>query len=255
MGCPEPRPSSARPGQLAGRRRRHGARCDPAGRFGAVSTPGARCGGRRGCPRRIPPPPQVLSHFHVSLDQGLSDFEVTQVSGQPSGPGQLPPAPLACRRRRRSGRGRGTSRAQARVRYGRNELQPEDPTPLWKLVLRQFDDLLVKVRRPARCTCALAQQEPGAGRRNAPPGRAAAAVVRPEAAAGSTLDAPPPLEPQGAAQRARRPRRDPSAPCRSRRRELPACRAARADRAPAAAPAAAADPAGSCRGRLCHRAH
>ena len=29
--------------------------------------------------------------------------------------------------------------------YGRNELDEEEPTPLWKLVLEQFDDLLVKI--------------------------------------------------------------------------------------------------------------
>lgn len=31
--------------------------------------------------------------------------------------------------------------------YGRNELPAEEGTPLWKLVLKQFDDVLVKVRR------------------------------------------------------------------------------------------------------------
>mmetsp|Transcript_18793 Transcript_18793/g.28342 ORF Transcript_18793/g.28342 Transcript_18793/m.28342 type:complete len:891 (+) Transcript_18793:75-2747(+) len=30
-------------------------------------------------------------------------------------------------------------------KYGRNELDKEDPTPLWKLILEQFDDVLVKV--------------------------------------------------------------------------------------------------------------
>ncbi|GBF97625.1 calcium-transporting ATPase endoplasmic reticulum-type [Raphidocelis subcapitata] len=34
---------------------------------------------------------------------------------------------------------------QARARYGRNELPAEEGTPLWKLVLKQFDDLLVKI--------------------------------------------------------------------------------------------------------------
>jgi hypothetical protein len=43
-------------------------------------------------------------------------------------------------------------RAQARSRYGRNELQPEESTPLWKLVLRQFDDLLVKVGAGNACS-------------------------------------------------------------------------------------------------------
>jgi Ca2+ transporting ATPase len=32
-----------------------------------------------------------------------------------------------------------------RQRYGRNELAPEPGTPLWKLVLKQFDDLLVRI--------------------------------------------------------------------------------------------------------------
>lgn len=36
--------------------------------------------------------------------------------------------------------------AQARVElYGPNELEKEPPTPLWKLVLEQFDDALVKI--------------------------------------------------------------------------------------------------------------
>jgi Ca2+ transporting ATPase len=35
---------------------------------------------------------------------------------------------------------------EARLRYGKNELAPEPGTPFWKLVLKQFDDLLVKVK-------------------------------------------------------------------------------------------------------------
>jgi magnesium-transporting ATPase (P-type) len=35
---------------------------------------------------------------------------------------------------------------RARARYGRNELPAEEGKPLWKLVLKQFDDLLVKAR-------------------------------------------------------------------------------------------------------------
>lgn len=44
---------------------------------------------------------------------------------------------------------RGLTRAEAAARlaaYGRNELAREPPTPLWRLVLAQFDDMLVKVR-------------------------------------------------------------------------------------------------------------
>ena len=43
----------------------------------------------------------------------------------------------------------GLSGAQVesqRIKYGYNELEKEDGTPLWKLVLAQFDDMLVKVR-------------------------------------------------------------------------------------------------------------
>ena len=42
----------------------------------------------------------------------------------------------------------GLTKAQvenARAEYGRNELDKEEGTPLWKLVLAQFDDLLVKI--------------------------------------------------------------------------------------------------------------
>ena len=35
--------------------------------------------------------------------------------------------------------------AANQARYGRNELPAEDATPFWKLVLKQFDDLLVKI--------------------------------------------------------------------------------------------------------------
>mmetsp|Transcript_31412 Transcript_31412/g.66524 ORF Transcript_31412/g.66524 Transcript_31412/m.66524 type:complete len:1046 (+) Transcript_31412:172-3309(+) len=43
---------------------------------------------------------------------------------------------------------KGLSAAQVeekRKEYGWNELEKEDPTPLWKLVLEQFDDTLVKI--------------------------------------------------------------------------------------------------------------
>lgn len=54
---------------------------------------------------------EVASYFSVDPNKGLSDFEVSK----------------------------------ARARYGRNELAPEAGVPLWKLILKQFDDLLVKI--------------------------------------------------------------------------------------------------------------
>ena len=38
-----------------------------------------------------------------------------------------------------------------RERYGYNELEKEPPKALWKLVLEQFDDMLVKVGRRTLC--------------------------------------------------------------------------------------------------------
>ena len=38
-----------------------------------------------------------------------------------------------------------TSVAANRTRFGRNELPVEEKTPFYKLVLKQFDDLLVKI--------------------------------------------------------------------------------------------------------------
>lgn len=54
---------------------------------------------------------EVLAHFAVRGDSGLTDSEVTQ----------------------------------ARAIHGRNELASEKGPPFWKLVLKQFDDLLVKI--------------------------------------------------------------------------------------------------------------
>jgi magnesium-transporting ATPase (P-type) len=54
---------------------------------------------------------QVLAHFHVDPAVGLREADA----------------------------------AQARRRWGPNELPPDPGTPFWKLVLKQFDDLLVKI--------------------------------------------------------------------------------------------------------------
>ncbi|TDH66215.1 hypothetical protein CCR75_005432 [Bremia lactucae] len=56
-------------------------------------------------------PEAVLEHFHVTEERGLSTFEVEK----------------------------------RRVQCGFNELDKEEGTPLWKLVLEQFDDALVKI--------------------------------------------------------------------------------------------------------------
>jgi len=69
---------------------------------------------------------------------------------------------------------RGLSQQQvlaARARHGFNELEKEQSKPLWKLVLEQFDDPLVKVRTLAaaaaaeECSC----PRPPARGRLAPP--------------------------------------------------------------------------------------
>mmetsp|Transcript_6568 Transcript_6568/g.17614 ORF Transcript_6568/g.17614 Transcript_6568/m.17614 type:complete len:1038 (+) Transcript_6568:39-3152(+) len=54
---------------------------------------------------------EVAAFYHVDLDRGLSDRDVQQ----------------------------------ARIKYGRNQMEAEQSTPLWKLILKQFDDLLVKI--------------------------------------------------------------------------------------------------------------
>jgi Ca2+ transporting ATPase len=56
-------------------------------------------------------PAQVVSYFSVSLDEGLNDQSLKQNS----------------------------------IRFGKNELPTDPGTPFWKLVLKQFDDLLVKI--------------------------------------------------------------------------------------------------------------
>ncbi|KAG2498687.1 hypothetical protein HYH03_003428 [Edaphochlamys debaryana] len=61
---------------------------------------------------------QVAAYFNVDPEVGLSDTDVFK----------------------------------ARSRYGRNELAPEEATPLWRLILKQFDDLLVKILLAAAVT-------------------------------------------------------------------------------------------------------
>ena len=56
--------------------------------------------------------PEVLAHLQVTPDNGLTHAEVEN----------------------------------RRARHGYNELEKQAQTPLWKLVLSQFDDMLVKVR-------------------------------------------------------------------------------------------------------------
>ena len=54
---------------------------------------------------------EVADHYRVDLQDGLTDDQI----------------------------------AAAREQYGRNELEKQPGKPLWKLVLEQFDDMLVKV--------------------------------------------------------------------------------------------------------------
>lgn len=57
------------------------------------------------------PVQEVADHYRVDLQDGLTENQVTA----------------------------------AREQYGRNELEKQPGKPLWKLVLEQFDDMLVKV--------------------------------------------------------------------------------------------------------------
>ena len=71
---------------------------------------------------------KVLKAHNVSAEDGLSDDQVTVL----------------------------------REKYGPNELDKEEGTPLWQLVLDQFDDLLVKILLGAAClSFALAFAEEG----------------------------------------------------------------------------------------------
>ena len=60
---------------------------------------------------------EVADHYQVDLQNGLTDDQV----------------------------------AVARERFGRNELEKQPGKALWKLVLEQFDDMLVKVRLGQQC--------------------------------------------------------------------------------------------------------
>lgn len=55
----------------------------------------------------------VADHYRVDLQDGLTEDQVTA----------------------------------ARAQHGRNELEKQPGKPLWKLVIEQFDDMLVKVSR------------------------------------------------------------------------------------------------------------
>jgi Ca2+-transporting ATPase len=64
---------------------------------------------------------QTAKDFGVDVDRGLSNKEVEERT----------------------------------AKYGPNELQKEQSKPLWKLVLEQFDDTLVKVRRQQSAVAAM----------------------------------------------------------------------------------------------------
>lgn len=53
--------------------------------------------------------PDVIDYFSLNITQGLDKTQVIN----------------------------------ARAIHGKNELEPDEGTPLWKLILKQFDDLLV----------------------------------------------------------------------------------------------------------------
>ena len=67
-------------------------------------------------------PPKAKAATHLSVPQTLKEQKVTLAKG-------LSAAEVEARQ----------------SQYGRNELDQEEPTPLWKLVLEQFDDQLVQI--------------------------------------------------------------------------------------------------------------
>lgn len=66
---------------------------------------------KNGYPAWVKSPKEVQEHFQVDIATGLSADEVDR----------------------------------RRAEYGHNELTKEPPTPIWKLIMEQFDDTLVKV--------------------------------------------------------------------------------------------------------------
>ena len=78
----------------------------------------------------------MLAHFSVDLAYGLSSQQVIQV------------LPTAISLTPSSQYKHGCCQAvcmQARGVHGANQLSPEKGKPFWKLILKQFDDYLVKV--------------------------------------------------------------------------------------------------------------
>ena len=73
-------------------------------------------------------PPKAKAAANLSVPQTLNEHKVTLAKG-------LSAAEVEARQ----------------SQWGRNELDQEEPTPLWKLVLEQFDDQLVQIL--LRTTC------------------------------------------------------------------------------------------------------